>query len=362
MTTEKKCLPEFKLYKGVKKDVSKPDAYDLSKKWFVHYTHQKKRVKVFRSINQFHTYEKRLAEAKRVIAQLKIEYQPPPPDIVVQLWANYSTLSATWNHMTRISYKSMLNTFLDFAAADGVSQTTLDAFFRWLQEKRSAATHNIYLRTLRLLFRDCEGFGSEFDFTRYKRMKTNSKPARYFQTSQIAMIKAHLLQHAPELWHLVQFQYYCFIRPNEARQLRAGDILLDDRKILVRSDISKNSKAQYVSIPDAFYPDVTYTASMRPSDWLFPTRSGVEAHKGKCISRNAMSGKHKLILRELGFSDEYCLYSWKHTGAVMAVKAGIGLKELQIQLRHHSLEMVEKYLRQLGVDDLSNLAEKFPKI
>ena len=56
------------------------------------------------------------------------------------------------------------------------------------------------------------------------------------------------------------------------------------------------------------------------------------------------------------------LYSWKHTGAVMAVKAGIHIKQLQIQLRHHSLDQVDQYLRDLGVSDLSDLARSFPGI
>lgn len=35
----------------------------------------------------------------------------------------------------------------------------------------------------------------------------------------------------------------------------------------------------------------------------------------------------------------------------MAVKAVISVKELQMQLRHHSLDQVNLYLRQLGMMD-----------
>lgn len=68
----------------------------------------------------------------------------------------------------------------------------------------------------------------------------------------------------------------------------------------------------------------------------------------------------RLIRKIFGFGKGYTLYSWKHTGAIQAVKAGIGVKELQIQLRHHSLDMVNQYLRQMGVWDLGQLQEKFP--
>jgi len=47
---------------------------------------------------------------------------------------------------------------------------------------------------------------------------------------------------------------------------------------------------------------------------------------------------------------------------VMAIKAGIGVKQLQIQLRHHSLDETDKYLRQMGVRDVGNLRSDFPGI
>ena len=56
-----------------------------------------------------------------------------------------------------------------------------------------------------------------------------------------------------------------------------------------------------------------------------------------------MTNRHCAILKLLNFGKGYQMYSWKHTGAVAAVKAGIGVKELQIQLRHHSLDETDKY-------------------
>ena len=75
-----------------------------------------------------------------------------------------------------------------------------------------------------------------------------------------------------------------------------------------------------------------------------------------------MSNRHRKILRALGYSSEYKLYSWKHTGAVALAKAGVGLKAIQLQLRHHSLDQTDEYLRQLGVEDFEELIEQFPAI
>ena len=148
--------------------------------------------------------------------------------------------------------------------------------------------------------------------------------------------------------------FYCFIRPNsELRLLRVGDILLDEWKVLIRADVSKNKKQEYVTIPKAFRPALSDLKRRNPGEMLFPGKHDCT----KPMGCNTMYERHRKILKQLGFSSDYKLYSWKHTGAVMAVKAGIPVKELQIQLRHHSLEMVDRYLRQMGVWDLVNLEE-----
>jgi len=78
--------------------------------------------------------------------------------------------------------------------------------------------------------------------------------------------------------------------------------------------------------------------------------------------KNTMGKRFRLVLDGLGYGKEYQVYSWKHTGAVACVLAGIGLKALQSQLRHHSLDQVNEYLRQLGVGDFENLRRDFPAL
>jgi integrase len=72
---------------------------------------------------------------------------------------------------------------------------------------------------------------------------------------------------------------------------------------------------------------------------------------------------HARILKDLRFGKGYTLYSWKHTGAIAVAKSGrVGVKELQIQLRHHSLDQTDQYLRQMGVQDLGRLQAHFPTV
>ena len=74
------------------------------------------------------------------------------------------------------------------------------------------------------------------------------------------------------------------------------------------------------------------------------------------------SKKFKAVLLRFNYSNDYSLYSWKHTGNKNACLAGIPVKEIQLQNRHHSLDETDKYLRGLVLGDAKNIRNLFPEI
>ena len=89
-----------------------------------------------------------------------------------------------------------------------------------------------------------------------------------------------------------------------------------------------------------------------PGDYFVFSQSGFPGMQQ--IPLNTMRTRHQKILKDLKFNTiRHKLYSWKHTGAVQFVKNGGLLKDLQLQLRHHSLDQVDAYLKDLGVGDSS---------
>ncbi|BDS13105.1 hypothetical protein [Aureispira anguillae] len=77
-----------------------------------------------------------------------------------------------------------------------------------------------------------------------------------------------------------------------------------------------------------FFPIVERKVRGRnPNHYLFP---GVNEQTP--TGMNTYGRQHRLLLQKLGFdTDRYKMYSWKYTGTVAAVRAGINLKDLQIQ-------------------------------
>lgn len=347
MAAEKKSLSNFHLYDA---------GGDLSKRWYVRYIDGGQRRKKYGDINFFDTKEGRVGAAKKIIDALK---QKPDGDIghqsaiIVKAKAWIEDNRPRWRKKTYQTNKSKLENFIAWVGVRKPTPEIVKAFFQHLLSERSGVTHNKYLRELTRIF---TAIGHPYLTKGLLPVRAASTPAKYFQSHQIARIKKMLEPSDPALWLAIQFIYYCFIRPGELRLLKIGDINFDDWRICIRSDISKNKKTQYVSIPTAFRGQILELSAMPPNDFVFQSVDGMPT------GLNTLSKRFRKALDKLGFSQEYKLYSWKHTGAVAVVKAGIGMKELQIQLRHASLDEVDKYLRQLGVMDLTRLNDKFPGI
>lgn len=189
------------------------------------------------------------------------------------------------------------------------------------------------------------------------RIRKQPKSLLFFTDKQIELFRNADINK--QLWLSIRFLYYCFIRPGEQRNMKIEWINFEHRFIEIPSEHSKNGKTQKVMIPDNFYSQIEWLQDY-PNNYYVLSKSekpGLEQ-----ISTKWLNDKHHKVLDDLKIRGRYAFYSWKHTGAVKAVKAGINLKDLQMQLRHHSLDMVNEYLKNLGVMDSEDLKNKFPTL
>jgi integrase len=342
---------------------------DLEAKWFVQYKDESgKWRKKYGQINRHNTKEGRVAAGNELIAQLLAAYKPPPANHLqrTQLFAVLEARRPELRKHSFSCFETKLKLLFEFLGDRMVTPDTAKEFLREYQKTRRPATVHEARRSLNFLFERC---GMKGWLDGFEPKKGKSEPARYFQAHQAARLGDYLAATDSQLWLHCQFVYYCFLRPRaELRYLKIEDIYFEERKIMVRSDFykegrdghlppgSKNHKTEFVAIPDAFAPALEHLKTLPPNSYVFHSEKDIY----KPIGRNTLGERHAVALKALGFSSEYKMYSWKHTGAVNCVKAGVSLKELQIQLRHHSLDMVDKYLRQLGIADLVKLRASFP--
>lgn len=324
---------------------------DTSKRWYVHFRLDGKKIFRYGDINKFHTASERYASAERLIKELS-HSKFALSSIEKRVFAYLESQKHRWRKKTYEGYYSKLKVFFTWLNGGGLTDQSILDFFEELKPKLKPKTYNEYINTLSLIFKSLD-----VEIPKIEKQRVNSTPARYFTKTQRDFLAKEISERDPDLWLFVQFVFYCFIRPGELRALKVGDILLEDAKILLRGEISKNKKEQYVCIPKNFLPAVeTALVGRNPAHFIF-------GNGRKMLGIITMCRRHQKLLKELNFDTiRYKLYSWKHTGAVACAKHGIPIKQLQIQLRHHSLDQVNDYLRQMGADDCDQIQNNFPGI
>ncbi len=149
----------------------------------------------------------------------------------------------------------------------------------------------------------------------------------------------------------IQFIYYALARPNEIMDLKVGDVQLDENRVFIRGEISKNKMDDYVAIPDKLKNSIKKSGVLKakPGDFIF-SKGGVPG--ATRLHDNFFWDKHKRILEETGLRDlnpNFSLYSYKHTGAISLYKATKDVKIVQQQCRHQSVAQTDAYLRDLGL-------------
>lgn len=356
-----------------KKSVCRPNTIrvydaggDISRRWFVEYRDQEnQKRRVFTKINDSDVPEDRREAIQHVIARLT----GPEIDRYELIRNLREFLNAKENNIRKKTfqgYSSKFRVFAEWYEGQVIDTHQADAFLDWLVEKRGLhmTSRNDYRVFLKSAWKWMmkKGMKKMNPWDRTEKVTQVSISARPFSMSQVAHLKKIMMADVPGLWMFCEMMFYTFIRPGEMRELRVSDILWEDCRILVRAEISKNRKEQYVVIPDALFPNLlAWCENTVPTDYLFSNMDGQRPGKNM-LGKNFMSSLHRDLLRKLEYASQHKLYSWKHTGAKYAALAGVSMKELQVQLRHHSLDQVDMYLRDLGVQDLTSLANRFPKI
>jgi len=275
---------------------------------------------------------------------------------------------------TKSSYRHAAKDFLSFL--DSISKSSyspssiskqdiINYSDHLLTEKRvGPKTRNNYLTYLRSLFSEMvhREFIEQNPLSNVKDLAvTISTRNRAFDQSHINILKEEIPNVDTDLWHFVQFIYYCYIRPAEIVRLKIKHIFLKQNKIFVPAEISKNKKSEYVSIPTTLRGTISkMNLEQFPETYHIFSKTGKPGTEK--MRDNEMTKRHRKILDGLDFDKDFTLYSWKHTGNVRAYKAGIDIKSIQRQNRHHSLDMTDKYLKSLGLDENKEMILQFPDL
>lgn len=346
---------------------------DLQKRWCIEYhawceaSERLKRRQVWVS-SAYQTKKERRAWAdatmRHINAQLVQGYYLPDqkaPQQITLATAIDEYIEWKARQVRRVTdYSGVLKMFLEYFAArlenpllSEITKGQVMEFLDDTQRRRGWAniTRNVkkgYLHNFFAWFADREQIEKN-PAANIQDLKTAGE-ARYlpFNDYQLADVRKALREENNELYLFSQFIYYTFIRPKELRHLRIGDIDLQANRIRIPATVAKSKRTQHVQVPAALRKLIMhYDLLQYPKGWYVFGNQGRPGPQH--YSPNTVTRRMRVFLDSHGYSRDYSLYSFKHTGCCRLYQLTKDIKLVSSQCRHTSVQTTEIYLRSLGM-------------
>ncbi len=279
---------------------------------------------------------------------------------------------ATTGKRSNSTYKSLSNSFLVWLDKKGYDKLRPSEFsksnaqefldYLLLSKQLSARTYNNHLVAMRTFF-DCF-FEREFIevnvWKKLKKLRTKETNLSFFNATERKEIAEFLTEEHYQLYCVALLIYYCYLRPAEIVRLKISDIDFVKNQIIVKGSQSKNGRTQIV----VMHPNLVeclkglHLEKYPPHYNIFATSKRLLPSETE-IAPTRIADAWRWYVKEKHNIDKN-IYDFKPSGVSEALEGGIHAREIQLQIRHHSLDQTQIYL-----DKISNVAgqtfrEKMP--
>ena len=313
--------------------------------------------------------QKKFQADNRVVAEVSLSDTPIDHALDVALRIKCTTD----REHTRITYTSFTNIFKEWLREQKWLSIRVGEFDRekatkfldWVLLERktkngqpvNSRTYNNYLINMRSLFYELVGrkYIENNPFANHKPRKEEEKLRHAFTQEDSDLIAQYVFQHNKPVYLAILLISHCGMRLSELRRLRRRDIDLERGMIIMGGDQTKNKERAFITIPTTALDTLkTLGLDTVPASHLV-FGEGLKHHAKLPVGRNTISDRFREMLREMkkqgliGNIEGYTAYSWKDTGAIALVKAGLDILSIQKHLRHKSLATTQRYLQSLGI-------------
>ena len=263
-------------------------------------------------------------------------------------------------------YTSEMKVFSDWAAAHGreyinqLSPVDMQQFFDYLAADERDGGRNLcresikqYRLQLHAVFERARSEGLYTEENPCVSIRNKGKIVDLAPTPYTAderqRLKEAILPRQPYLWLAIELLYYSAIRPGEARLLKVGDIDRERRCVINRNEIAKNKRSQQVGLTND-----TLTLMERLGVFAYHADLYIFGHGGvpgvKPIGVSTLRERFQDYRRALHIPESRKLYSWKHTGAIVALDNGMDIVKLKDHMRHANVSTTMQYAKKRARD------------
>lgn len=318
-----------------------------------------------------------------ITSQSKLEtirdnHEKLPYNTAIDFFINHQTKKQL-RGTTLKEYNRALNLFTNFLNSKGVQnplvfeirKSFIDEFLDWLTDvkKFQNRTRNSMMGFLKTFFNyvykelSPEDAPLNSPMNKIEKLPIEMGRNIAFTDEQIRELVNYMKDNFPRQLFLCQFMYYTLARPNEICQLKIKNIGMGrDNCLYIPGSISKNRKDRHVELTPAFKRILQENGILdaNPEYYIFSKEyaPGPTPKIAKKISQRFT----EKVLKRLGYSSDYTLYSWKHTGVVKAWKAGMSQAAIQTQMGHTNTASFMTYIKSLSLLENKEFADKMPEM
>jgi len=260
---------------------------------------------------------------------------------------------------TRNSYRSVGKIFRQWIEVENIASWPVIrfrrreamAFLDHVRLKRGVGerTYNNYLAMVGALFSELKAreYIPDNPFQNIPKLRPGKKGRRKFSTEDRRTVAAWIAAKDPGLFRAVLLSYYCFIRPNEMRQMQIGCIDLAGKVIRIPEEIAKVNKARTVTIPEMILPYFEDMAGQFPPSYFLFSR-GLQPGRLPC-GKNTFNLAHRRALEGLFKAGSIntltglSFYSWKDSG-LTDMAENISILDLMKQAGHTDPKITMRYI------------------
>jgi integrase len=265
---------------------------------------------------------------------------------------------------------TMLNHFLEYKklsadiSPDDISPDLARQFQDWLliTRKVSPITANSYVSYLKTLYNRMKKkqlckTNPFIDVELLKEEDTEKVP---FTLDELRIITEKLPEIDPMIWLFSLHIFYCYIRPNEIRQLKRSNYDFEAREIRIGGTVAKGNRTAIVKMPEDFHRYLMEQGihKLPGHFYIFGSEKGASGTEPK--RRQYYTDRWKAAVKKtIGIEKD--MYSMKHTSARLYLLNGGKIEWLQHQMRHADIRETQGYVKSLrGGEGLERFIETFP--
>ncbi|MDY4411246.1 MAG: tyrosine-type recombinase/integrase [Prevotella sp.] len=165
--------------------------------------------------------------------------------------------------------------------------------------------------------------------------------------ADLVRLRDYTMKYNPPFYLACMMEYYCFIRPDELRYVRIGDISIKDQTVYVHPEFAKNRKGQVVALNDNLLKImINQKVFDHPSnEFLFGHKLVPGPEK---IYVNHFRIEWAKVRKALGWPKSYQFYSLKDSG-IRDLANAEGIVVARDQARHSDVSVTNKYLKNSNV-------------